>query len=420
MNHLPTPTTPLSQLLHPLLSTPLPTPPTIPPPLPLTPHLSLSPLLTTQSTLLSTSLLHLLFRTHLAAHLRLQFSYHLLGSPHFRTALTSALFNPDLPSTERHPGAPRIGDKLGLKLASRGEKTWPPASSELRLALMGILGDSYLASSPPLKGPPNLIHHLSFSIRTLPPTTIPLVLDPSTLYALDFLRLEYRAPPPIDAVLTPGALERYDEVFQFLVRLVRVGYVVERVPWREGVGLMRWKARWFVGVCIGHFCGDVVRGGWDAFEGFLGAVEKRLADEEQTCGEGDDFGDGLGHVGVETVHDRHEQFLESVLFGCLLRKRQQQARERLESLLSYVLQFAELCCEDNNGTESDDSTANRTSMTVDALHRRFSEGLREFMELLRGMVGRRRRVGRGGDGAEKVEDESAERLLVRLESEGVL
>ena len=77
-------------------------------------------------------------------HLGLQRSFHLLGDGVFVSRLTAALFDPEQASTERERGVMRSGTGMGLRLGSRG--TWPPASSELRLALMGILGDCYQAT----------------------------------------------------------------------------------------------------------------------------------------------------------------------------------------------------------------------------------------------------------------------------------
>ena len=102
------------------------------------------------------------------------------------------------------------GEVMGLRLGTTHEERWPPASSELQLTLMGILNETYgkaqasqdsrRANEQALPGA------LSFAIRQLPEAEIDQVLDPNSLYALDFLRLRYTIGAPLDAIMTGDAL----------------------------------------------------------------------------------------------------------------------------------------------------------------------------------------------------------------------
>ena len=101
-------------------------------------ELSISPSLFAQHRLLSYSVLDLLFSEfHLQSHLHLLRQVPLLGDGVFATRLSMALFDDELASGE---GQRRTGATTGLRLQTRA--SWPPASSELRLVLMGILNDS--------------------------------------------------------------------------------------------------------------------------------------------------------------------------------------------------------------------------------------------------------------------------------------
>src|SRR6266700_2517773 len=102
-------------------------------------------LLNAQAHLVNATTLRLFLRSHqLRTHISLQRQYHLLGDGVFVSSLSSALFSPELETAERRKGTVRSGVHMGLKLGSR--TAWPPASSELRLALMGVLSESYYSS----------------------------------------------------------------------------------------------------------------------------------------------------------------------------------------------------------------------------------------------------------------------------------
>jgi len=55
-------------------------------------------------------------------------------------------------------------------------------------------------------------------------------MDPDALSALDFLRLQYVAPTPLNMIITTTALDKYDLTFKFLLRLLRMLFVVSHLP----------------------------------------------------------------------------------------------------------------------------------------------------------------------------------------------
>ena len=117
------------------------------PPISLIPLLSFNPIIAAQGRIVNGTCMRMFFNSHkLRDHLSLQRSFHLLGNGVFSSRLSHALFDPELESAERHRGVARSGGIMGLRLG--GRDTWPPASSELRLALMGVLTGAMLRLSP--------------------------------------------------------------------------------------------------------------------------------------------------------------------------------------------------------------------------------------------------------------------------------
>src|SRR5690606_14844995 len=115
----------------------------------LVPLLSFGPVIEAQSSLISRECMRLLFDTHqVRTHIDLLRQYFLFGNGVFCSRLAHALFDPDLSSAERRSGVALSGGTMGLRLS--GRRTWPPASSELRLALMGVLSECY---QPPSASP---------------------------------------------------------------------------------------------------------------------------------------------------------------------------------------------------------------------------------------------------------------------------
>lgn len=392
------------------------------PPLSLVPVLSFNPIIFTQTILVNQACLRLLFKEYnLRLHISLQQQYHLFGDGIFVTRLSHALFDPELQSAERHRGHARCGVS-GLKLGSR--ESWPPASSELRLSLMGILNDSYFNGEQIKVGDsfrPELPGGLSFAIRDLPEEEFNDCMDPDSIKALDFLRLQYSPPSPIDAVITASCLERYDLIFKLLLRGTRMVFVVNQLS-RDLTGRtpnlhrannvvrrFTWEAHHFVSAVSSYFS-DGVRWNWAIFSQKLDDIEKRL----------DDYDSGE-HRGLHQLRDFHEKVLDRMMFSLLLRQRQAQVMRLLEEIFGSILMFA-------RHLRSEPTT--EVDAKILGAYQVFKEKLRVFMSVCRGLSERR------GPGASKTyeldrdyeeldkEDVSEDRgntlgqLLLRLEMSG--
>ena len=198
-------------------------PSSVAPPITMLAQLSFAPVIAAQTRLVNQACLRLMFRDHnLIQHLSLLFQYCLLGNSTFSSRLSRALFDPDLHVAERRKGHQRSGVS-GLRLGLRD--SWPPASSELRLVLMGVLTDSYHENNVPQGSKSSIADlpgGLSFAIREMSEEDFEKCRDPNALEALDFLRIQYKPPLPLDVIVSKTSLEKYDMLFRFLLRVLRM------------------------------------------------------------------------------------------------------------------------------------------------------------------------------------------------------
>ena len=391
------------------------------PPAAILPVLSFNPLLLAQQKILNAVMMRLFFRSHdLRLHLNLQRSFHLFGDGVFVSRLTAALFDPEQASTERQRGVMRSGTGMGLRLGSRG--AWPPASSELRLALMGILSDSYESSFPQHSKRQtsstrnkDLPGSLSFAIRQLSEEEAEKILDADSLHALDFLRLQYTPPSPLGAIITPASLDRYDTIFKFMLRLTRLLFVVAHLPRSSRstqATLFRWQADAFVTTCSRYFFGCGIKETWSAFAAYLDSIECRLQEE-------DDNADLATRVqeGIEDIRRQHDACLDRISFALLLRTRQQKVMKVLEEILNTILEFSKLC-----HTDTEQMDAKR----IAELHKSFNENVKLFLEVCRGLAGKKgygkssagMKIGGGGSQAVFGDENTIERLVTALDFNG--
>ncbi|KAL8791927.1 MAG: hypothetical protein Q9195_005503 [Heterodermia aff. obscurata] len=364
------------------------------PPISLIPSLSFNPIIFAQARLINQSTLRLVFKDHkLRSHLSLQHRYQLLGDGVFASRLSHALFDADIPSAERKKGNPRVGVS-GLRLGSR--ETWPPASSELRLALMGILSDSYHSTAPAhTQRPADLPGGLSFAIRAMSETELQKCIDPNSISALDFLRLQYKPPPPLDVIISPTSLEKYDTIFRLLLRANRMLYAVNHFSRSLHVTdflAQRFKieAYHFVS-CVCNYFFEKVTSVWNAFSGKLDALERRI--ERYEIGE---------HDRLKGVREMHDAMLDEMMFALLLRKRHEMLMGLLEEIFGLVLVFA---MRERGGEQVKESFREE--------YARFGKKVRVFVSVCRGLS--ERKLGSVGG---EVEGGGVDMLLLRLEMSG--
>ena len=376
------------------------------PPVSLLPSLSFQPFVAAQARLVDQACLRLLIQDYdLRAHFALLYRFNLLGDGVFACRLSHALFDPELNSAERRKGHSRQGIS-GLKLGYRD--TWPPASSELRLALTGILTDSYFPSDYADRASlfrDELPGGLSFAIREMSEEELQKCVDPHSINALDFLRLLYRPPPPLDAVITATSLLKYDAVFKLLLRAKRMLFMVNQLS-RDmaarglsrtaGAALrqcFRIESHHFVLAICAYFS-DSVTSHWNGLEGRLKEVANIA------------YGDAMGTGrSLPKLRDFHEDLLDRMMFALLLRRRQAEVMKLIEEIFGLILRFAKYI--KTGATEL-------TAHDITASYKLFQKKVRVFINVCRGLSER------GEQGAPKGTEgvNMIGHLLLKLEMNG--
>ncbi|KAK4246376.1 Spc98 family-domain-containing protein [Corynascus novoguineensis] len=443
----------------------------------LVPLLSFGPIVEAQSNLINHECMKLLFSSHhLRTHLDLLKQYFLLSNGLLVSRLTHALFNPDLSTAERRSGVALGSGTMGLRLG--GRQTWPPASSELRLALMGVLSECYesvTTTTAPRNSSPNLPGDLSFAVRNLSPQEIERCMDPHSLEALDFLRLSYKPPRALRAVITPAILSKYDRVFKLLLRVLRMLYVAnynlshhrrhhnnrgtgEEEEHEQGEGVeednlsrrFRIEARHFVHQVAAYFFDVGIGEPWGRFEQWLDAVQAHaLQQTELTSAAGGHDPSAVPGVASETeakegtvsstraraktttsspdvLRERQERALDEIMGALLLRKRQAPVMGLLEETFGIVLKFARVTTKTMEVGVHHGKEGGEGGETVKELYRLFRKKVEVFITVLKGL-GEKMAVSsssavaagtNGGRGLGKGDGACVEQLLLRLDMAG--
>ncbi|KAK4450691.1 Spc98 family-domain-containing protein [Podospora aff. communis PSN243] len=389
--------------------------------------LSFGPIINAQSSIVNRECMRMLFSAHeLRLHIDLLKQHFLLDNGLLCSRLTHALFDPELETAERKSGVALGGGVMGLRLG--GRDTWPPASSELRLALMGVLSESY---DPPKGSNPrvrstiasrsfasDLPGDLSFSVRDLSPEEIDRCMNPDSLEALDFLRLSYRAPPPLRPIITPAALVKYDRIFMSLLRVLRMLYVVnqlfhdvplsgrrEQQPTNASIRFCI-EARHFVRQIATYFFDTGIVTPWRRFDAWLDSVEAESLSDEPSASGGKSYS-------PDVLRERQEQVLDEILSTLLLRKRQAPVLKLLEETFTVILRFAKLLRMDvlGSGTEKGD--------TPERLYASFKKKVEVFLTVCKGL-GEKAGSGksRHADGQGRPVENAIEQLLLLMDMSG--
>ncbi|KAJ5789778.1 uncharacterized protein N7518_006789 [Penicillium psychrosexuale] len=353
-------------------------------------HLSLAPILSSQALLIDYSCLHLLFKEHrIRHHLNIQWRFQLLGEGSFVARLSNSLFDPEMESGERRAGKVRSGVDTGLRLGSRD--TWPPASSELRLVLIGLLGDCYFDGTNTeddektyAQKDKELPGGLSFGIRELTDEEIEGCKNPNAIEALDFLRLQYTPPEVLESLITARSLNKYDCLFKHLLRLIRMVSAVKRlirdstargslsVDTHNVYQKFRMDAQHFV-LAVSDYCFHIGIGSiWQRFQDTLTKIEHCL-------NRGDIDGTIEVAHSVPRLRDYHEDILDQMLFALFLSKRHAQAAKLLESIFGTILSFGLLSRADGIGMRNESEGA------VLHLYQSFRKQTSAFVNYLRSM-----------------------------------
>lgn len=303
-----------------------------------------------QQMLNATLLRHIFSNLQLRRHLDLHRQYHLLGNGDFVVRLSQALFSSHTQTAERRRGIVPTSEIMGLRLDKRNSQNWPPASSELGLILMGVLTETRQAQTDRSlpREEQSLPDGLSFAVRELSDSDIDRVMDSESIYALDFLRLQYTPPPCLDAILHTSTSQTYDEIFKFLLRLLRVRHVVTNLREhlllnrtsedsgasnanKDNLNRVRFALEAYdaLTVLTSHFMDIGIESPWQTLDSALAKIERGLSAADTSS-------NGASQ-GMNRLRKHHEDYLERIRNRLFLRRRQEKLRAAIEQVLVQTL-----------------------------------------------------------------------------------
>lgn len=349
------------------------------------PLADLRPQLLVQSCKINSQVLRFfLNRCKLKEHFRLQHSFHLLGNGDFVSRLSAALFGVDMQSAERKRGKIPTSEVMGLRLSTRSSQQWPPASSDLQLTLMGILAESYHPShtmhQSRHRDEAALPGGLSFSVRELSDAEIDQVMDVQSIHALDFLRLQYAPPPPLNAILTSSAMQNYDDIFRFLLKMLRVVYLTTQLkaasfrrpgrnteePYlREPTALFAHKAHHVASSLMSFFMSEGISTPWHDFSSSLARIERqntasRSNDLNESSQSSATPTNGNSNSGITTLLNLHETYLDRIRSRLFLKRRQERVRKGVSDVLAATLSVAAALSSSSSSSSSSTASPPRS------------------------------------------------------------
>ncbi|KAJ7187937.1 gamma-tubulin complex, DGRIP91/SPC98 component protein [Mycena filopes] len=361
---------------------------------------------------------------HFKPHAELLHAYLLLGSPAFKARLAGALFEDaeeyvagsvrgvglSIGSARRKASEKQKQKKerwpVGLSFALLERETWPPVGADLSFFLRTVIVDSFEIPWERLVegGDDDLAdggaqeafwveaeRRLGFAIRDLP--TGPghdQWLNPLCRLALDFLYMDYKAPHPLDILITPDILSKYQRMFTYLLRIMRVEHALGALfrmsrsttrplfptltPSNKLLLHLRFVAHSFVATLSEYVFDTAIGGNFDPFLVRLAPPPPFTPDSSNL--NAPEFSD------VFALAKAHSELLDDVLSACLLRSGQRGAGDLLRQALELVLELAILVGDLKTGRMEE----YRAAPLLEELTGRFRGKMRALVKALKVLV----------------------------------
>ncbi|KAI8881064.1 hypothetical protein K501DRAFT_253958 [Backusella circina FSU 941] len=294
-----------------------------------------------------------LTRFKLEYHLSLLYDYFLLANGVFASGLKSVFYQ-----DTRRP--------LTLSLNDNKAHIWPPRSFDLNMVLRALLLESSSSSQ-------DLV---TFAVRK--DSSTKRWANPNAVEALDFLYLSYDPRYPLNVLINPPIIDKYNRIFTFLLRLQRAMYITKEI---HKVLILRAK----IGYWKGEFRDDVLhkyRFEFDQFiSGFQGYVHDSVINltwshfmyqVKEMKHHTEDMPSDL--MEPSTFREFHEHILDRILFQCFLKQSQQRVYKMFLPILEDLFAFAD--CIENEKNES------RLLIKCQSIHTRFTEHRSKFIGTL--------------------------------------
>ncbi|THV05090.1 hypothetical protein K435DRAFT_850294 [Dendrothele bispora CBS 962.96] len=356
------------------------------------------------ATTLSSSLLSLFLSLpaplDVHSHIKLMGSFVLLMSPEFKRRLSAALFSDSdsfvfesdhssgqsfpLREFRRRPvHNSNLTDKswpVGLAPALLDKETWPPVDTDLSFFLRTVIVDSFVEMGA---GEDKEGKDLD--------EDIPEDQDqdgwhnPMSIQALDYLYMDYKPPHPLEVIITPEILFKYQRMFTFLLRILRVEHALRAVFRMTTVSEkpifptlvssrklflhFRFAAQSFISTLSGYVFDTAIGGNFDPF---LASLRPMSTETENHFKFSDVF----------SLANAHSKLLNDILTACLARTSQKAAGVLLRDTMELVLDFTVLTGE----LYRDRMEEYQAAPLLENMYRQFRKKMASLVKILRGAV----------------------------------
>ncbi|TFK44260.1 gamma-tubulin complex, DGRIP91/SPC98 component protein [Crucibulum laeve] len=346
------------------------------------------------------------------SHLILLRSYLLLTAPPFKSRLSSALFsdaedyeidtNPHEMSLRslRRRSNKKVKEStqpwaIGISPSLLERETWPPVGGDLSFFLRTVIVDSFEKPDNGLddgESEKDIVieeagWRLGFAIRDLPSGPgRDKWLNPLSIEALDFLYMDYKPPNTLEILISPDVLSKYQRMFAFTLRLLRVENALKSVfrvtrqivkplfPTLAASNKLlmhfRFIAQSFV-TNLSEYVFDTAIGG--NFDPFILRLRPNNSAENPTA---------PGFSDVFELASQHSALLDDILSACLLRSGQRGVGELLRQSLELVLEFCVIVAELHRGRLEEYQAA----PMIEEIFQKFKKRMGTLMKVLKGLV----------------------------------
>ncbi|KAF9007739.1 gamma-tubulin complex, DGRIP91/SPC98 component protein [Hymenopellis radicata] len=373
--------------------------------------------LLTHAAMLSSALISLFLSpsTHLNlhAHMALLQSYLLFSSPDFKARINVALFSDhedtDYDEQTRNPLSlyalrrrrareqdPNTVWAVGLAASLLDRDAWPPVGADLSFFLRTVIVDTFEAAvgnkmdgQAKQGASEDLDSRLGFAIRDLPVGRgRDRWLSPLSIEALDFLYMDYKPPHPLEVLITPEILAKYQRIFTFLLRLTRVENAIAAVhrmtrpsdttvfptlsPSRTLLLHLKFITQSLVSSLSQYTFVTAIGGNFDVFLLRLSLTAPPLLWDSRPSGFTDVF----------ELAKAHSELLDDILSACLMRSTQRAASDMLRDVLQLVLDFAVLV----GRLKRQQLEEYEAAPLLESLYWKFRLKMAELVKTLRAMV----------------------------------
>lgn len=156
--------------------------------------------------------------------------------------------------------------------------------------------------------------------------------------ALDFLQLNYNASYPLNIVITPKIIEKYNRIFTFGLQVLRTSTITKRMyeplknaKWhrtntRDTICLYRFQLDQFMNAVQGYVHDTAIKTSWFRFMQHV--KEMPLTDDYAVIME------------PYTFKEYHQHVLDCILYKCFSKKSQWSVLEVLQAVMQDIIMFA--------------------------------------------------------------------------------